>query len=50
MVTDHEDLGYFSDEYGFHLIGAITPETSSDAEPSAAHIADLITQIRAIRR
>jgi len=46
MVTDHEDLGYFSDEYGFQLIGAITPETSSDAEPSASHIADLITQIR----
>jgi len=46
LVTDHEDLGYFADEYGFQLIGAITPETSSDAEPSASHIADLITQIR----
>jgi len=45
LVTDHEDLGYFADEYGFRLIGAITPETSSDAEPSASHIADLITQI-----
>jgi ABC-type Zn uptake system ZnuABC Zn-binding protein ZnuA len=47
LVTDHEDLGYFADEYGFQLIGAITPETSSDAEPSASHLADLITQIRA---
>ncbi len=46
MITDHEDLGYFADEYGFQLIGAITPETSSDAEPSASHIADLTTQIR----
>jgi ABC-type Zn uptake system ZnuABC Zn-binding protein ZnuA len=46
LVTDHEDLGYFADEYGFQLIGAITPETSSDAEPSASHIADLITKIR----
>jgi ABC-type Zn uptake system ZnuABC Zn-binding protein ZnuA len=47
LVTDHEDLGYFADEYGFRLIGAITPETSSEAEPSASHIADLISQIRA---
>jgi ABC-type Zn uptake system ZnuABC Zn-binding protein ZnuA len=47
LVTDHEDLGYFADKYGFQLIGAITPESSSDAEPSASHIADLITQIRA---
>jgi ABC-type Zn uptake system ZnuABC Zn-binding protein ZnuA len=47
LVTDHEDLGYFADEYGFRLIGAITPETSSEAEPSASHLADLITQIRA---
>ena len=47
LVTDHEDLGYFADEYGFKLIGAITPETSSEAEPSASHIADLISQIRA---
>jgi ABC-type Zn uptake system ZnuABC Zn-binding protein ZnuA len=46
LVTDHEDLGYFADEYEFRLIGAITPETSSEAEPSASHIADLITQIR----
>jgi ABC-type Zn uptake system ZnuABC Zn-binding protein ZnuA len=46
MVTDHEDLGYFADEYGFRLIGAITPETSSEAEPSASHIADLVTQIK----
>jgi ABC-type Zn uptake system ZnuABC Zn-binding protein ZnuA len=47
LVTDHEDLGYFADEYGFQLIGAITPNSSPDAEPSASHLADLITQIRA---
>jgi ABC-type Zn uptake system ZnuABC Zn-binding protein ZnuA len=47
LVTDHEDLGYFADEYGFQIIGAITPNISPDAEPSASHIADLITRIRA---
>jgi zinc/manganese transport system substrate-binding protein len=47
LVTDHEDLGYFADQYGFQIIGAITPNVSPDAEASASHIADLIMQIRA---
>lgn len=46
LVTNHESLGYFADRYGFRLIGAIIPSVSSDAEPSAAQIADLITRIR----
>lgn len=47
LVTDHEDLGYLADEYGFQIVGAITPNTSPDAEPSASHIADLISRVRA---
>jgi ABC-type Zn uptake system ZnuABC Zn-binding protein ZnuA len=47
LVTNHESLGYFADRYGFRLIGAIIPNVSPDAEPSAAQLADLITRIRA---
>ncbi len=46
LVTDHDDLGYFADRYGFQLIGAILPSVSPDAEPSASQIAALIGQIR----
>ncbi|MGB7537756.1 MAG: metal ABC transporter substrate-binding protein [Anaerolineales bacterium] len=47
LVTDHDDLGYFADRYGFRIIGAILPSVSPDAEPSASQIAALIGQIRA---
>ncbi len=47
LVTDHDDLGYFADRYGFRIIGAILPSVSPDAEPSASQIAALIDQIRA---
>jgi zinc/manganese transport system substrate-binding protein len=47
LVTDHDDLGYFADRYGFKIIGAILPSVSPDAEPSASQVAALIDQIRA---
>jgi ABC-type Zn uptake system ZnuABC Zn-binding protein ZnuA len=47
LVTDHDDLGYFADRYGFRIIGAILPGVSPDAEPSASQMAALIDQIRA---
>jgi ABC-type Zn uptake system ZnuABC Zn-binding protein ZnuA len=46
LVTNHESLGYFADRYGFQIVGAIIPNVSPDAEPSAAQIADLIQRIR----
>jgi zinc/manganese transport system substrate-binding protein len=46
LVTDHDDLGYFADRYGYQIIGAILPSVSPDAEPSASQIAALIGQIR----
>ncbi len=46
LVTDHDDLGYFADRYGFRIIGAILPSVSPDAEPSASQVAALIEQIR----
>ena len=46
LVTNHEALGYFSERYGFTLVGAVVPSVSSDASPSAAQMADLIDLIR----
>jgi ABC-type Zn uptake system ZnuABC Zn-binding protein ZnuA len=49
LVTDHDELGYFADEYGFTVVGTIIPGTSSLAEPSAAQLAQLLDQVRAQR-
>lgn len=45
LVTGHESMGYFADRYGLRLVGAIIPSLSSQAEPSAADLATLATQI-----
>jgi ABC-type Zn uptake system ZnuABC Zn-binding protein ZnuA len=47
FVTNHENLGYFADRYGFSLIGAVIPSQSSEASPSAQEMAALVEQIRA---
>lgn len=49
LVTDHDELAYFADEYGFTLVGAVIPGASSLAEPSAAQLAELLDQVRAQR-
>jgi ABC-type Zn uptake system ZnuABC Zn-binding protein ZnuA len=41
LVADHEVLGYLARRYGFTVVGAITPETSDVAEPSAKELAAL---------
>ena len=46
LVTNHEALGYFSDRYGFTIIGAVLPSVSSDASTSAGQMADLINLIK----
>lgn len=47
LVTNHETLGYFADQYGFKIIGSVIPSLSSEASPSAQQIARLIDAIRA---
>ena len=47
LVTDHEELAYFADEYGFELVGSVLPSTSSLAEPSAQEMAALFDLIQA---
>ncbi len=41
LVTGHESLGYFAQRYAFTLVGAIIPAISSQAEVSAADLAQL---------
>jgi ABC-type Zn uptake system ZnuABC Zn-binding protein ZnuA len=41
LVTDHDDMGYFADRYGFTIVGAVIPAYSTSAEPSAKDISQL---------
>lgn len=45
LVTDHETFGYFADEYGFTIVGALIPSLSTAAEPSAQALAGLQDQL-----
>ena len=47
LVTDHEELGYFAEEYGFEIGGTVLTSSSSLAEPSAQEMAALFDRIRA---
>lgn len=46
LVTDHDTLGYFADQYGLRVVGAIIPSFSTGASPSALELAGLIDQIQ----
>jgi ABC-type Zn uptake system ZnuABC Zn-binding protein ZnuA len=47
LVTDHQNLGYFADRYGFEQVGAVIPSFSAAAEPSAEELAALENTIQA---
>lgn len=46
VVTDHDALGYFLDEYGLQFIGSIFPSLDVSSEPSAQEIEALVAEIR----
>jgi len=46
LVTDHTSFGYFADQYGFQLIGAVVPAPTTEAETSGQQLAGLIDTIR----
>jgi zinc/manganese transport system substrate-binding protein len=46
LVTGHESMGYYADEYGFTLVGAVLPSLSSEGEVSAQELAALADRIR----
>jgi zinc/manganese transport system substrate-binding protein len=45
LVTNHEVFGYFAERYGFEVVGAVIPEGTTQAEPSAAELDALATTI-----
>ena len=46
IVTNHDALGYFIDEYGLRFVGSIFPNLDVSAEPSPRDLAELIETIR----
>ena len=46
LVTSHDSLGYFADRYGIDVVGSVIPSLSTQAQPSAGDIADLVDQVR----
>ena len=48
IVTDHRLLGYYVDEYGLEMAGAIIPGYSSLSEPSAQELAAIEDAILAL--
>ncbi|MFN8412923.1 MAG: zinc ABC transporter substrate-binding protein [Anaerolineales bacterium] len=46
LVTNHESMGYFAQEYGFKIVDTILPSFSSEASASAQQIASAIESIK----
>ena len=46
LVTTHDSLGYFARRYGVEVIGAVIPSLSTQAQPSARDVDDLVRQIK----
>ena len=42
LVTNHQSLGYLADRYGFEIVGVVIPGGSTLADPSSAHLAELV--------
>jgi zinc/manganese transport system substrate-binding protein len=47
MVTNHDAFGYYIDRYGLIFVGSIIPSITTEAQPSAQDVADLIQKIKA---
>jgi zinc/manganese transport system substrate-binding protein len=46
LVTTHDALRYFADRYDVEVVGALIPSLSTQAQPSARDINELVEQIR----
>lgn len=49
IVTNHDALGYFIDEYGLRFVGSIFPSLDVAADPAPGELAELIETIRSER-
>jgi zinc/manganese transport system substrate-binding protein len=46
LVTDHDAFGYFAKRYGIRIVGAVIPSQTTEAQPSAGDVAQLVRTIR----
>jgi ABC-type Zn uptake system ZnuABC Zn-binding protein ZnuA len=46
LVTDHDAFGYFARRYGIDVIGAVIPSQTTQAQPSAGDLTQLVQTIR----
>jgi ABC-type Zn uptake system ZnuABC Zn-binding protein ZnuA/ABC-type Mn2+/Zn2+ transport system permease subunit len=45
LVTDHDALGYYAKRYGITVVGAVIPSQTTQAQPSAKDVSDLVELI-----
>lgn len=45
LVTDHDAFGYFADRYDITVVGAVIPSQTTQAQPSAGEVAELVETI-----
>jgi zinc/manganese transport system substrate-binding protein len=46
LVTDHDAFGYFANRYGIHVVGAVIPSQTTQAQPNAQDLSNLVDLIR----
>jgi ABC-type Zn uptake system ZnuABC Zn-binding protein ZnuA/ABC-type Mn2+/Zn2+ transport system permease subunit len=46
LVTDHDAFGYFAKRYGITVVGAVIPSQTTQAQPSAKDVSDLVDLIK----
>lgn len=46
LVTDHDAFNYFANRYGIHVVGAVIPSQTTQAQPNAQDLSDLADLIR----
>lgn len=45
LVTDHDAFGYFANRYGIVVVGAVIPSQTTQAQPSAKDVSELIALV-----
>ena len=45
LVTSHDSFQYFAVRYGFRVVGAVIPSTTTEVEPTAQELSELIETI-----
>jgi zinc/manganese transport system substrate-binding protein len=46
LVTSHDNFGYFAHRYGFEIVGSVLQSFSTEEQPSAQQIVELVEQIK----